>query len=41
MIRVLSYIGAFMVGGTITLILHCCLIMAKETDESLENKKSK
>lgn len=33
MLKILSYIGTFMAGGLITLFFHCCLILAKASDE--------
>lgn len=31
----IGFLVGAMIGGTITLILHCCLIVAKETDERI------
>lgn len=39
MLKILSYVGTFMAGGIITLFLHCCLILAKDADKHLEDKK--
>jgi len=33
MLQILSYIGTFIAGGLITLVIHCCLILAKKSDE--------
>ena len=38
MLRILSYIGKFMAGGIITLMLHCALILASKSDEHIEFK---
>lgn len=32
MLRVLSYIITFLAGSAITFLLHCCVIMAKDSD---------
>lgn len=34
--KILSYILTFFAGGIVTLIAHCCLILGKKEDESLE-----
>lgn len=39
MVTVLSYIGTFIAGGLFTLFLHCCLILSKESDMDIEDKK--
>ena len=36
MIIILSYIGTFIAGGLFTLLLHCCLILSKESDEEIK-----
>lgn len=38
MLRVISYIATFMAGGILTLFLHCALILAKRSDENIENQ---
>lgn len=40
MLKILSYVGTFMAGGMITLFLHCCLILAKDSDKNLKNNKN-
>ena len=32
----LTFIGGAMFGGIVTLFLHCCLILGKESDEQWE-----
>ena len=39
MVTILSYIGTFIAGGLFTLFLHCCLILSKESDMDIEDKK--
>lgn len=34
----LIFIGGAMFGGTITLFLHCCLIIGKESDKRWEEE---
>lgn len=36
MLKILSYLGTFIAGGIITLVFHCMLIIAKESDEKIE-----
>ena len=33
MLKILSYISVFMLGSIITLFLHCCLIVAKSSED--------
>lgn len=40
MLKLISYILTFMAGGTITLFLHCALILAKESDKNIEDKNN-
>ena len=38
--HVLTFIGGTMFGGTITLFLHCCLILGKESDKKWEEDQT-
>lgn len=38
MLEILKDIGIFIAGGIVVLLLHCCLIMAKEADEKMLNE---
>ena len=33
---IFSHILAFITGGIVTLVAHCCLILGKKEDESIE-----
>ena len=33
----LTFFGGAMFGGIVTLFLHCCLILGKESDKKWEN----
>ena len=35
----LTFIGGAMVGGIVTLFLHCCLILGKESDKQWEEEQ--
>ena len=35
----LTFIGGAMFGGIVTLFLHCCLILGKESDEQWEEEQ--
>lgn len=34
----LTFIGGAMFGGIVTLVLHCCLILGKESDKQWEEE---
>ena len=36
---VLMFIGGAMFGGIVTLFLHCCLILGKESDKQWEEEQ--
>lgn len=36
----LTFIGGAMFGGIITLFLHCCLILVKESDKKWEEEQT-
>ena len=36
----LTFIGGAMFGGTITLFLHCCLILGRESDKKWEEDQT-
>ena len=38
--HLLTFIGGTMFGGTITLFLHCCLILVKESDKKWEEDQT-
>lgn len=38
MLKILSYISVFMLGSIITLFLHCCLIVAKSSEDKDKDK---
>lgn len=35
----LTFIGGAMIGGIVTLFLHCCLILGKESDKQWEEEQ--
>lgn len=35
----LTFLGATMFGGIVTLFLHCCLILGKESDKQWEEEQ--
>ena len=35
----LTFISGAMFGGIVTLFLHCCLILGKESDKQLEEEQ--
>lgn len=35
----LTFIGGAMLGGIVTLFLHCCLILGKESDKKWEEEQ--
>lgn len=36
---ILTFIVGAMFGGTLTLVLHCCLIIGKESDKQWEEEQ--
>lgn len=35
----LTFIGGVMIGGIVTLFLHCCLIVGRESDRQWEEEQ--
>lgn len=35
----LTFIGGAMIGGIVTLFLHCCLILGRESDRQWEEEQ--